>query len=74
MKTEDYLAAVSRAMDTFEGEMGQAYEDHARALRNRTTDDKLIQDALDAVFMARIGRAYLAMMDTTNNLRKWPRA
>lgn len=73
MNLEQYLVAVSAAIEDHETLMGEAFEHHANAMRNRTATDQLTTDALDAVFMAKLGASYLAMLDRVNNLRKWPR-
>lgn len=73
MKLEHYLTSVSTAIEAHEAEVSAAFEHYANALRNKTTTDPLIADALDAVFMAKLSRSYLDTLDRVNNLRKWPR-
>lgn len=73
MKVEHYLAAVSKAIDAHEATVSEAFEHHSQAVRDMLTTDEHIRGTLDAIFMAELGRSYLAMMDTINNLRKWPR-
>lgn len=73
MKVEHYLAAVSKAIEAHEASVSEAFEYHANAMQVASIEDPTIKDALDALLMGKVSTSYLKLMDTMNNLRKWPR-
>lgn len=73
MKLDHYLSAVSRAVEAHEQKLDAAFEAYSDLCKQVDVSDATALAAIDAAFVAELGRAYLGMMDTLSNLRKWPR-
>lgn len=72
MKAEEYLAAVSRSIERFEEEMGDAFELYSIDLPGAAFLRPEEIQVVHLRFEAAIAKAFFGFCETRANLRKWP--